>query len=214
MKPPFALYPEEKHWWSFADYGAVLDVMARLQPNRVLEFGPGSSTLALLEGGASHIDTCEDDPIWAATYEERLVPKFPGRVFLHRYTWTDPLAIASIDDQRYDLALIDGPRDDQSDGPEGSMRLAVIRYALERCKAVLVPTEGRDLAPVRALFDAVAAGRGQQFEVMETGPLATAFALLIWPDVWPADEPKPSAVSAPMTKRQRRAAKRAKDAAS
>lgn len=188
MRGPFKLYPEERHWWSFNDHGAVLDVMQRLQPKRVLEFGPGSSTLALIEGGAAHIDTCEDDPIWAATYEERLVPKYPGLVFLHRYTWRDPLSIPSIDDQRYDLALIDGPRDDHSDGPDGSMRIAVVRYALERCKAVLVPTEGRDQGPMLRVFDEIANGRGRQYEVMETGPLATSFALLIWPDQFQSDE--------------------------
>lgn len=166
----FQLYPEEQHWWSFNDYGAVLDVMERLRPKKMLEFGPGSSTLALIEGGAEHIDTCEDDPHWAQVYEERLVPRFPGIVSLHRYTWSDPLKIAAIARRRYDLALIDGPRDT-------TKRMPVIGYALMRCARVLVPTEsatggGNVLVPLTGFEDEY------QVEWMETGPLAGGFALV------------------------------------
>ena len=48
----FRLYPREEHFCSFADYGAILDTVRRLDAKRVLEFGPGHSTLALVEGGA------------------------------------------------------------------------------------------------------------------------------------------------------------------
>lgn len=169
MSSEFRLYPEERHWWSFSDYRAVLETMRALQPKRVLEFGPGSSTLALIEGGAERVDTCEDDPEWAEVYEDRLQRKFPDVVRLYRYVWADPLAIPAIDGDRYDLALIDGPRDTMS-------RLAVVRYALERCAAVLVPAEleSEDFLPA---LRAIAAERGWDLSVRETGPLAGGFAL-------------------------------------
>lgn len=174
MRPAFKLYPEERHWWSFEDYGAVLDVMQRLTPARVLEFGPGSSTLALIEGGATHIDTCEDAPDWADVYAERLERKYPDIVHLHRYDWVDPLTIPSIDDERYDLALIDGPRGTDQ-------RAVVVRYALERCRAVLVPTEDGN-PRVRQALHAIAFEKGWHLVIAEMGPPTGGFALLTRPD--------------------------------
>lgn len=172
---PFKLYPEERHWWSFNDYGAVLKVMRELNPKRVLEFGPGSSTLALIEGGATTIDTVEDNPDWAEVYEKRLAGKYPDIVKVHRYEWADPLSIANVDGEQYDLALIDGPL--------GSDRRAdAVRYALARSKAVLAPTE--DANPkVRQALIAMAKEMGLHIEIWETGPLSGGFALITKPVV-------------------------------
>lgn len=169
----FALYPVAQHWWSFSDHAAVLSVMERLKPARVLEFGPGSSTLALVEGGATRIDTCEDDPKWAAVYEERLQRRFPSVVRIIRYDWSGLLSITEVDDERYDLALIDGPRDTER-------RPSVIAYALERCAAVLVPTEDanpEDAGLRQIVLDLAAAAR-RSVEVWDTGPLSGGFALI------------------------------------
>lgn len=174
----FRLYPEEQRWWSFEDYGAVLDTMRERQPKRVLEFGPGSSTLALIEGGAARIDTCEDNEDWARVYDARLVAKFPEIVHLHRYTWNDPMSIADLDDQFFDLALIDGPF-------TTPRRRAVIEYAIRRSRAVLVPTEdhGRTHASyLRPYLMDLAHGVGLTLEIRETGPLSGGFALLTWPE--------------------------------
>jgi hypothetical protein len=169
----FALYPEEQRWWSFADYGAVLEVMVRLQPRRILEFGPGSSTLALVEGGADLIDTCEDEPTWAEVYEERLVKRFPGLVRLHRYVYYDPIVIPSLADRTYDMALIDGPHGTQT-------RRAPLVFALKRCAAVLMATE--DCRPghqsLRPLIAEEACRHDVEIEWMETGPTSGGFALL------------------------------------
>lgn len=166
----FELYPEERHWWSMNDYRAVLDTMRQLKPARVLEFGPGSSTLALIEGGASHVDTLEDDPDWATTYEERLQAKYPAIVTLHRYAWSDPLSIPSIDGETYDLALIDGPLGT-------NRRPAVVAYCLDRCAAVLAPTEDGNPG-FRLELRRIAEARGLALEIRETGPLSGGFALL------------------------------------
>lgn len=171
----FDLYPEERHWWSFNDYRAVLDVVRARAPRRVLEFGPGSSTLALIEGGAIEIDTCEDAPDWAEVYEARLVPRFPSPTYpagirLHRYTWGEPLMIPALEGASYDLALIDGPHGTDR-------RVEVVRYCLDRAAAILLPTEDANRAFMPAVR-ALAAARGWRVTAWQTGPLSGGFALL------------------------------------
>jgi hypothetical protein len=170
---PFKLYPEERHWWSMSDYGAVVAVMRRLQPKRVLEFGPGSSTLALIEGGAEHIHTLEDQPDWADVHETRLQAKFPDIVHLHRYTWAEPLTIPPVDGEHFDLALIDGPLGTDRRGE-------AVRYALARSRAVLAPTETKNPQVLEDL-KRLAAEVGADMQVWETGPLSGGFALLVMP---------------------------------
>lgn len=165
----FAFYPEEAAWWSFADYGAVLSVVRRIQPATVLEFGPGSSTLALVEGGAAEIDTCEDAPDWAAVYRERLQGRFPSVVRLVEYTWSDPLSIPACDGRRYDMALIDGPYTTPKRPP-------AIAYALARCKYVMVCNEDYKARGLRADVRALAGDR--RIEIIESGPLAGSFSLV------------------------------------
>lgn len=173
MAGPFALYPEETHFWSFNDYQAVLDAMTRLQPTRVLEFGPGSSTLALVEGGAAAIDTCEDDPEWATVYRPRLEQRFPGVVRVHGYRFSDPIVVDELMGERFDFALVDGPH-------RLDRRRPALAFALARCSAVLIPTE--DFRPgdasLRQMIKAEAWLHDFEVEWMETGPHSGGFALL------------------------------------
>jgi hypothetical protein len=170
----FDLYPVEKHWWSFTDYRAVLDTVRRLGARRVLEFGPGSSTLALVEGGADQIDTCEDDPKWYDVHRSRVGRQFAPVVTVHRYTWADPLSIPELDARRYDLALIDGPHDTPR-------RPVVLDYCMARCSAVLIPTEDYKVSspPLRPHIHRVAAEYGAALEIWDTGPTSGSFALLM-----------------------------------
>ncbi len=157
-----------------ADYGAVMDVMLRLKPKRVLEFGPGSSTLALIEGGATKIDTCEDDPSWFDVYHDRLHGVYPDVVTLVPYTWADPLTVPALNRRRYDLALVDGPYTSVKRPP-------VIEYALRRAAAVLVPTEDdgrRATSMLRPIIAELATKYARTVEIFETGPLSGGFALL------------------------------------
>jgi hypothetical protein len=205
MSSEFRLYPEERHWWSFNDYRAVLETMRERQPKRVLEFGPGSSTLALIEGGAARIDTCEDAADWAEVYEDRLQRKFPDVVRVHRYVWADPLSIPAIDGDRYDLALIDGPRG-------ANLRHAVVRYCLDRCTAVLVPTEDSIDRAFRPFLLRLAAERGVAIAIRETGPHSVGFALFTprtaAPDLPEVPSVLPEAITTPelppLTRRERR----------
>ena len=165
---------EDAHWFSLLDYGHVVDVMQALRPKRVLEFGPGPSTMALVEGGAASIDTCEDSDDWAGVWEERLVKRFPAVVRLHRYYWAPntPLSIPAVDGQRFDLAFIDGPH-----GTE--RRPEVLTYALTRCSHVLIPTEEyKTRAWLRPIIAEIAEKAGRPVEFTTTGPLSGAFALV------------------------------------
>jgi hypothetical protein len=150
MRPPFALYPEAHAWWSVDDYAALLDLVRRLQPKTVLEFGPGGSTLALVEGGAQRVDTCENDPEWLAHYQARLDPHRQIVTF-HAYAHTESLTIPALDDRRFDLGFIDGPRNTET-------RWSAIQYALARCTWVACH-DGLSWPIVTALREAAATGR-------------------------------------------------------
>jgi hypothetical protein len=148
--------------------------MTRLHPKRVLEFGPGSSTLALIEGGASKIDTCEDDPKWEGVYRQRLEARYPAIVKLHAYQWSDPISISGLDREAWDLGLIDGPLGTPR-------RFAAIEYCVQRCAAVLVPTEDdgrKHKSFLRPIIEDIASRHDRAVEYMETGPLSGGFALL------------------------------------
>lgn len=236
----FRLYPEERHWWSFNDYATVLDVVERRQAKRIVEFGPGSSTLALIEGGATLIDCYEDAEDWFHVYQERLERRWPDIVRMHLYAWHDPVLIVPPGHEPYDLALIDGPL--------GTLnRPAVLRWCVDHVRAdgaILMPTEeivyGK--SALRPHIEAIAAERGLSVEWMQTGPLSGGFALITRTVTAPASQPdadqtesditaadiagadvraiaeassvEPSAAAPALTRRQRRkAAKAAKQGA-
>lgn len=167
---PFRLYPVEQHWCSFADYGAILSTVRRIGAKSVLEFGPGSSTLALIEGGATRVDACEDDPHWAAVARERIVARFPEVVRVHLFD-LDDLLIPSVNGRRYDLALIDGPKRTAS-------RPAWIEYAASLARHVLVPLELDDGGTLAGFVASLANALGRPYERTETGPLAGAYGLI------------------------------------
>jgi hypothetical protein len=125
----FELYVEHR-WFPRECYAALIGVLAALRPSRVLEFGPGTSTRAFIEAGVDRVDTCEDDPMY---YKRAVVDlaAFP-RVTVHKYSLLlgVPLSVPAVDGERFDFGHVDGPF-----GPES--RPPTIRYALERCGAVL-----------------------------------------------------------------------------
>lgn len=167
----FRLYPHEQHWWSFADYEGLLAITERIKPRRVLEFGPGSSTLALIEGGAEIVYSCEDDRKWLDTYCGRFV-KHP--VALYDYVWSDPLVVPGLKDYpKFDMSFIDGPRDTRK-------RVAVLEYCIAHSAVVVCPAEG----PMPNSFMANAAERitkerGLNLEWVTTGPLTYAMGIII-----------------------------------
>lgn len=172
MPGPFRLYPVAQHFWSLNDYGAVLAVMQRLRPRKVLEFGPGSSTLALIEGGAERVDCCEDSPHWADVHAGRLVERFPKIVAIFSYQWSDPVSVFCVNMETYDMGLIDGPAD-------AWRRRAVLEYCLQRCRHVLVPLECNGGSTfMHDVCREVARQTKRSLEMFATGPDAGAFALI------------------------------------
>lgn len=163
---PFDLYREETSWWSFADHATVLSTVRRLRPRTVLEFGPGSSTLALIEGGAERIDCCEDDPVWFLTYCHRLEDVYPRIVRMRPYQWSVDLVIPGLRDT-YDFALIDGPQAIERRG-------AAIGFAAARCRHVMVALEEGEPNDLRAHVEAL----DRPVEYLPSGPLAGTFALV------------------------------------
>ena len=169
----FKLCTEDQHWWTLNDYGAVVDVVMQLESPTVLEFGPGTSTLALIEGGARHIDACEDDPEWMDVYRPRIGDRFPEIVTFHPYTLTDPLTVPALNGNRYDLALVDAPRNTL-------LREPVFVYALEHAARVMMPLEETGGRPghLRPIVLALAQRYGKRVEMIDSGFAAGTFALL------------------------------------
>lgn len=172
---PGSLYPSTPaHWWTRQDHDAVVAVVRRLGAKHVLEFGPGTSTLSLIEGGATLIDACEDDEHYFKVHKERLGGQFPTIVRMRPYRWAPLPSVLGCDSTSFDLGLVDGPR-------QTERRAAVIVYAMERCRHTLVPLEeGSGEHPrIREVVTRFASLYQRPVEWIEgTGPLAGAFALI------------------------------------
>lgn len=166
----FKLYPEEQHWWSFADYEGLLSIVERFKPRRVLEFGPGSSTLAIVEGGAEIVYSCEDDREWLDTYAGRFV-RYP--IALYQYTWSENISVPGLDDApMFDLAFIDGPR-------VTTNRLSVLRYCIAHSRVVVCPAEQpRETSYLAKHIPGIALQCGMDVEWETTGPFTYAMAIL------------------------------------
>lgn len=156
----FKLFPVEQHWCNFGDYRAIMEATERLQAKSVVEFGPGWSTLALLEGGATSIDCHEDDPFWRKKWSRDL-SGWSG-VKIHEYGF--------ISGRHYDLAFVDGPRSTEARPP-------IVRRAMTMATHLLVALElGDGGAYSRAVME-IAGDR--EVEVIDApDSLAKAYAVI------------------------------------
>jgi hypothetical protein len=102
----FKLYTEQKPTLSFVDY-AQLMLLAQ-GAKSVLEFGPGISTLALIEAGVPKIVSLEHDPEWLETQKEKF--KDYPQVTIAQYADTVPVGADEIAFQDFDLAFVDSPQ--------------------------------------------------------------------------------------------------------
>jgi hypothetical protein len=100
----YELYKEDSLTFQFKDYGILLN--AAKGAKSALEFGPGSSTLALIEAGVPKIVTCEYDPGWREIAKEKFAqyPQVTVIPFLD-----EPEAKADIEGE-FDLAFVDSPK--------------------------------------------------------------------------------------------------------
>lgn len=102
----FELYKVQQNTFPFEDYGILMKEVKGAKS--ALEFGPGISTLALIEAGLERIVTLEHDDEWFAAAVERF--KDYPQVQVKRY-WDEPEARGEIDEgDTFDLAFVDSPK--------------------------------------------------------------------------------------------------------
>lgn len=109
-----------------------------------LEFGPGNSTAALLDGGVFMIDAFEENPVRASVVRNR----FHGIVQVYDYNPTE-YPIANELNKAYDLAVIDGPSGSSISPP----RINAAMFAFERCEKMLFHDSKRDFETIRIIMD-------------------------------------------------------------
>jgi hypothetical protein len=103
----FKLYTEELGTFRFSDYALLMQQVKDLEAETCLEFGPGLSTLALIEAGLTQIVTLEHDPEWFDANVERF--KDYPQVHVGRYQ-DEPEVIADLGSEQFDMAFVDSPK--------------------------------------------------------------------------------------------------------
>lgn len=145
----FKLYHKERTIFSFEDYAALMKLVEEIGAKRVLEFGPGISTLALIEAGVEVIDSYEYDSTFLASAQERFqaYPQVTVRRFYNASLCVvlDP----PPDARRYALAFVDspigeGPRRRLLPGQEELSRYNTVMYALSKAPVVALHDAKRD----------------------------------------------------------------------
>lgn len=153
----FRLYKHERSVFSFDDYGALISEIRRVAAKKVLEFGPGISTLALVEAGCSEITTLEYQARWMAIAKDRL--RFYPKVHLMPYENTAEIKVPTLDEKSFDLIFVDSPigsdlpTASRIAGQENCSRLNTVLWSIARAPIVLLhdakrPGEGRTLARI------------------------------------------------------------------
>jgi hypothetical protein len=153
MSPtPFKLYPFDSPTFFAKDYALLME-QAR-GAKSALEFGPGSSTLALIEVGVGRILTCEYDEGWREKAKEKF-KDFPQVEIIPFYD--EPEARADIEGQ-FDIAFVDSPKGYKNipgltppggrkrhKGQEDCSRLNTCLLALKHAPVVLLHDAARPL---------------------------------------------------------------------
>lgn len=141
----FQLYREQQRIFEFDDYGALVMECNRVKARSILEFGPGISTLALIESGAERIATCEYQERWLVQAGEML--KGHPHVSVHRYWNEVPVRVDGLTRKTFDLAFVDSPLGTPS-------RNSVRHPDQEECNRFNTVLYALDCAPVVLLHDA------------------------------------------------------------
>jgi hypothetical protein len=148
----FQLYREQSRIFEFDDYGALLGECQRVGARNILEFGPGISTLALIESGAERVVTCEYQDRWLASAQELL--KGHPQVSVHRYHNEIDVRVSGLaSGKEFDFAFVDSPL--------GSPSRNVIRHpGQEECNRLNTALFALDRSPVVVMHDAKREGEG------------------------------------------------------
>lgn len=104
----FKLYTEENLTLKFDDYATILRECSALGAKTALEFGPGYTTLALIEAGLIKIVSLEHNEEWFEKMKIRFA-EYP-QVEVRRYQ-DEPEATADLAaDEQFDMAIVDSPQ--------------------------------------------------------------------------------------------------------
>jgi hypothetical protein len=147
----FKLYKEQQNTFPFVDYGMLLREVAGAKS--ALEFGPGISTLALIEAGVGRIVTLEHDPIWFVKAKEKF--KDYPQVEVRPYK-DEPVVEADVEGE-FDIAFVDSPKGfvhvvrgvegarKKHPGQEDCSRLNTCLFALKHAPIVYLHDASRPL---------------------------------------------------------------------
>jgi tRNA A58 N-methylase Trm61 len=164
----FELFREERAVFTFDDYAAVMGAVRGMK--RIMEFGPGASTLAMIEAGVEHIVSAECDPKWEAAASERLREYIDAkRVEIVRFTNTVPVTFSPEVEGPFDLVFVDSPV-----GIEA--RSAVRHIGQTNCSRLNTMMAAIELAPVVLLHDAKR--RGEQATLERVAALGHKVTML------------------------------------
>ena len=139
----FELYKAETPYLKFEDYGLIIEEVKRANAKTALEFGPGASTLALIESGLERIVTCEHDRGWRekAKTKFRDFPQVKVIAYLN-----EPIAVAEID-RKFDIAFVDSP--------QGYVGARVVHPGQEDWSRLNTCLLALEHAPIVVLHDAI-----------------------------------------------------------
>lgn len=147
----FKLYTVESGTFPFEDYRALMGFADGA--NSALEFGPGLSTLALIEAGVKHILTLEHDPEWHRKAVEEFKP-YRG-VHVARYENVAPVALCEALEghPQFDLAFVDSPSGVYFDHPDKSKAGRVVFPGQEDCSRLNTCLAALRHSPILYLHD-------------------------------------------------------------
>jgi hypothetical protein len=134
----YKLYKTEQRILPFDDYGAILESAKGCKT--ALEFGPGSTTLALIEAGVEQITSYEYHAKWLAEMQKRL--KDYPQVTIKKFD--DVPVLTMLEPVRFDIAVVDSPPGGKNStrivhpGQEGLSRFNTLKYAIEHADIVVM----------------------------------------------------------------------------
>jgi hypothetical protein len=139
----FSLYKREQSVFTFDDYAVLLSEAKRVNAMRVLEFGPGNSTLAWIEADCDEIISLEHNPKWMAVARDKLSGMHPNLRLLS-YKNAPKINLPELNGKTFDLAFVDSPvgvdlkSGTSFPGQENCSRLNTLLFALSRTPVVLL----------------------------------------------------------------------------
>jgi hypothetical protein len=157
----FDLFKTEQNVFTFDDYGSLMRAVSGAK--RVFEFGPGASTLAMIEAGVESIVSAECNREWRKKAEDRLRESIEaGRVEIIGFTNSCPVEFDAEIIGEFDIAFVDSPV-----GIEA--RSAVRHKGQENCSRLNTVISALELAPIVLLHDAKR--RGEQATLQRVSDL-------------------------------------------